>query len=365
MIKKLEIENFQGHKNTTLELGPGMNMITGEGNDIGKTAILRALGWVLANRPLGEGFIRKKQDSPAKVTITTEDVQVCRTKGKGVDSYTIPSDKGFEPLTSFGKNPPSEIVDILNFSDANIQTQHERAFLVLDPPGQVALRIRDATGLDIIDKVVSIIDSKKKEKSAKLKGREADLEETSSKLDVLLEIDLDRLEELVREAQKILKTKEELFGKMNRLRSIISNLKEVEANWIELPDNVDQVLEKGGLISSRRVELDSLHTNLRRIISNLKSVEEKLSLLPSEVDSKIFGIGELERKYNNTCSKVERLADLIEQIEKVDSRLITKQKELKGLEKEHSLLLGQLRCCPSCGQELDEKAKKVLLGDKE
>ena len=53
MLKSLKIRNFESHRNTQLNFHPGVNVIVGE-SDQGKTAILRALEWVLFNRPLGE-----------------------------------------------------------------------------------------------------------------------------------------------------------------------------------------------------------------------------------------------------------------------------------------------------------------------
>ena len=52
MIRKLNIQNIQSHKNTELEFSPGINAIVGSSNN-GKSAILRALYWVRYNRPLG------------------------------------------------------------------------------------------------------------------------------------------------------------------------------------------------------------------------------------------------------------------------------------------------------------------------
>ena len=55
MIKKIQIQNFQSHKETTLKLDPGVNIIVGT-TDSGKTSILRALRWVIWNRPSGDDF---------------------------------------------------------------------------------------------------------------------------------------------------------------------------------------------------------------------------------------------------------------------------------------------------------------------
>ena len=52
MISKIELKNIQSHKDTTIELDPGINIIVGSSNN-GKSTIMRAINWVTYNRPLG------------------------------------------------------------------------------------------------------------------------------------------------------------------------------------------------------------------------------------------------------------------------------------------------------------------------
>ena len=51
-IKKIIIDNFQSHEHTEIEFGPGLNVIVGP-SDYGKSAVVRALRWVLYNEPRG------------------------------------------------------------------------------------------------------------------------------------------------------------------------------------------------------------------------------------------------------------------------------------------------------------------------
>ncbi len=58
-IKRVIIENFQSHKKTIVEFAPNgqLTVVIGP-SDTGKTAIIRALRWVLNNAPQGIDFIR-------------------------------------------------------------------------------------------------------------------------------------------------------------------------------------------------------------------------------------------------------------------------------------------------------------------
>jgi len=71
MIKQLTIKNFQSHKKTKLEFSDGVNIIIGQ-SDSGKTAIIRALNWVVNNKPSGDSF-RSHWGGDTNVEITMED----------------------------------------------------------------------------------------------------------------------------------------------------------------------------------------------------------------------------------------------------------------------------------------------------
>ena len=53
MIQSLHIKNLQSHKDSHLDFCEGVNVIVGP-SDSGKSAILRALRWIVKNRPQGD-----------------------------------------------------------------------------------------------------------------------------------------------------------------------------------------------------------------------------------------------------------------------------------------------------------------------
>ncbi|MCL6636233.1 MAG: ATP-binding protein, partial [Peptococcaceae bacterium] len=55
------MENFQSHRYTELVLAPTMTVLIGE-SDQGKSAVVRALRWLLYNRPQGADFMRVGAD---------------------------------------------------------------------------------------------------------------------------------------------------------------------------------------------------------------------------------------------------------------------------------------------------------------
>jgi DNA repair exonuclease SbcCD ATPase subunit len=75
MIKRIEIKNFQAHKNTEIDFDPGVNVISGA-SDAGKSSIFRALLWVITNRPSGDSIKNWdcKKDDTTEVRIGLSDL---------------------------------------------------------------------------------------------------------------------------------------------------------------------------------------------------------------------------------------------------------------------------------------------------
>ena len=88
MIKKLNILNFQSHKDTSLSFAPGVNVIVGA-SDSGKSAIIRALRWLIWNRPVGDAF-RSHWGGETQVVVVTDELDtITRLKEKSGNYYFI------------------------------------------------------------------------------------------------------------------------------------------------------------------------------------------------------------------------------------------------------------------------------------
>jgi exonuclease SbcC len=58
MIKKIHLENFMAHQDTSIELSPGVTVITGP-NNVGKSAVVEAIRHLVYN-PSPKNIIRHK-----------------------------------------------------------------------------------------------------------------------------------------------------------------------------------------------------------------------------------------------------------------------------------------------------------------
>jgi len=144
MIKQLDIINFQSHKDSSLQFAPGVNVIVGA-TDSGKTAILRALRWLIWNRPSGDSF-RSTWGGHTRATVELDDHHITRHKGD-VNSYLL-DDQTFK---AFGNDVPEPIKDLLNIDDINLQMQLDAPFLISASAGETASYFNRIAHLDQID----------------------------------------------------------------------------------------------------------------------------------------------------------------------------------------------------------------------
>jgi len=88
MINSLHIKNFQSHPDSFFEFSPGMNVFIGD-SDVGKSAIRRALEWLIFNRPISDSF-RSWWEGDTEVTVVTSEGNIItRIKQKSKNIYRL------------------------------------------------------------------------------------------------------------------------------------------------------------------------------------------------------------------------------------------------------------------------------------
>ncbi|MDI6709418.1 MAG: AAA family ATPase [Bacillota bacterium] len=96
-ISCLHVENFQNHRNTRLAFSPGLNVIVGEAEQ-GKSALIRALGWLFFNHPPGADF-RRAGSYWCRVSALLDDGAMVARERHGGDLTYILRLPGQAPLT--------------------------------------------------------------------------------------------------------------------------------------------------------------------------------------------------------------------------------------------------------------------------
>ncbi|MBU5437641.1 AAA family ATPase [Tissierella sp. MSJ-40] len=379
-IKKVILENFQSHKNTTLDLDKHLNVIVGP-SDNGKSAIIRGIKWALYNEPSGDYFIREGEKDCSVTLIFNDGTKIKRYRSKSKNSYYLYDREGKETIfEGFGTTVPQEIIDktgikkILLDSDQsnsiNIGEQLEGPFLLSEKTSTRASAIGRLVGVNIID--VALRDTLRDNRNLSINKKNID-EHINN-----LEEDLKQyeyLDDLIKKAKEIELLRNKVVEKNNKLDKLKSILNDLNDTKKEI-DLIKEYLNK--LIGIREVEIlvkqlstvikkyiyiDSQHNRLNKIIKQkdesfeiikaLKNIDkanvniEKLPLFNNKREKMI----ELQIKFskgNGEISKYKNISNQLSQIENVELKVKDFQNKLNKLEKLNVI------------QEKLEKSKKSI-----
>ena len=401
MLKHLSIQNFQSHKDTDIDFDPKLTVLVGSSNS-GKTAIIRAIRWVLTNRPRGGSFIRNGADS----TVVHLD-DVTREKGrKGGDGrYMI----GGEELTALGGEVPQQVKDLFAMTDTNIADQLSQHYLVLDAPGQIARTVNEAVHLEQAEQAVKSADSETRQAKQDAKATKLAVESAESASKALAWVDKVRLR--MDDVIALDANLERSRGILASIRQLTGELKAVEGqiDAVRLPvgaltsaNGLSDRAEKAIAGRKRRDILDGMvfdiHSANRavsklgrpaglmektfvlatradlagkdrdrrdaivRVLSDLRSIENAIPKWPvrqlaAEAEALVDKASKWQagvRAYNVIYDLQEGLAEL----EKGRKKVADELDDCKWTERD---LMEDLHQCPTCGQELDDTTRKKVL----
>ena len=340
MITKIELKNFQSHKNTVLEFDKGINVICGE-TDNGKSAVIRAIRWVVENSPSGTNLINsrwnKEFKEPLSVRLYTENGYVERirdNKRNGYDLYR--NGEEVQKLDAIGKNNvPKEVTDFLNVSDVNFQYQLDPPYLISKTPGEASKYLNELVHLDCIDNIMSLSDSDKRQLSSEQKIVEQDIkkyEEESKKYDWV-----DKADSLYLRTSKLLELCNEFDSKICELNDSIVDYESYSI--VDVTEHKSLIKEIEDINIPDYTELENslqLYVNLDDKIQDM----DKYKKLVNEIDSIIItDVMELE----NSILQFEELSKDILQCEKDKQELKDRIPNI----------------CPLCGNTLNKEQLDV------
>ena len=344
MIKYITIDNFQSHPRTNLEFHPGVNAIVGP-SDSGKTAILRALRWVVWNRPQGDAF-RSNWGGDTVVVVGADDCDVMRGKSASVNRYSL---DGLE-FKAFGTEVPEEVRKALNLDEVNLQQQLARPFLLDDTPGVVAQHFNRVAHLDTISSSEKLVQRWIREIDSQVKGLTR--QEEQYREDLKQYDGLDELDKRVRELERQQAKQHQHKGEVEVLCRLIIRHQGLQQR-IEKEQAVTAVEGAVGTLLGRYKQLraaSALETELRTKIAHAKRLQVKIQdsqqILPAEnqVESLITRRS-LLREYTDKGAKI---AALISRAKTLMSRIKETISKRVGLEEEFRRHMPDI--CPLCGR---------------
>lgn len=367
MIKSVSIVNVQAQVDSTLEFSQGVNVITGQ-SDNGKTTIVRALEWQRTNRPPGETLRNWDSDPSETMAVETSlseggSVAIAREDGK--TSYLLISPEGEE--TSFKAiktDVPKEVGEALNLSDYNIQSQHDKYFLLQDSPGEVAKTLNELVGLDIIDTAFGNINSKTRSLTSEINTKKAERDNLENTL-----IKYEKLDEVGKLITKIEESQariEEKSSTLNDLKRITLSLTEIRKEKEKLapilsaeshvPDLLERINRLSGL-KQRKDDLVSISESLVALGQDREADNLWLEIEPHHItlSEKLANLAIMKMNKGELESFNRNFTDLGKQKKMYSEQLQTKTDS-------YLALLSKAGICPICGTDMSSKKLESMKG---
>jgi len=333
MINGIEIKNFQSHKHTKIDFTKGVNVFCGE-SDNGKTAIIRAIRWVVENRPLGTDKLNSywnenfKEDMSVKLFLENNQ-WVERIRNKTLNGYRFFNNEKEITLEASGKEVPQVISDMLRFSDVNFQFQMDSPYLISMTSGDASKYLNKIIHLDVIDNTLSVAESDKRNLNAEKKIIEKDIIDYQNKIE-----NLSWLDEANTFQKRIEHYDESIGANKNKIETLKKSIEKYES--CEVLDLTEQ--------NTMIQEIENIKLN---DVSELKK-----SIETYEEYSKKYMNLERHKKYIEKIGslKIYDTSKLQKSIENYEFNLNHKlyaEEEIKNLKNKLPHI------CPLCGHALD------------
>ncbi len=350
MITHLHIENFQSHRDTQIDLGPGTNVIVGM-SDSGKTAIVRALRWVVFNRPSGTSF-RSRWGGDTRVTITLySGVIVSRVRTSTKNHYELRRGRRLEVLEAVGKDVPEPVAEALNLPELCWQWQLDPPFMLSESSSDVARILNEVVNLGDIDLSLQNI-------NRTIRSTQTDLEHANGRL-FSLEEEKKSLPDMVKLAGLVerVRASDEVVGNhQDRKRGLYTALESIQSwqkaldRWSgleELRGKVDRVLQINADIqglATRRTRIDQLLQEVGRARQLMSGPDLK------PVAKKVTEIEELSTRVSNLRERFYRLKDMASAIAQHRQRMEDSETDLESSVERWNREAP--KTCPQCGSPL-------------
>lgn len=355
MIQKIEIENFQSHKHTVVDLTNGVNIVVGS-SDSGKTAIIRALRWAVWNRPLGDSF-RSHWGGDTSVVLTTDTHVVERFEGKH-DHYKLwPLNEDGEKgdvleFKAFGTEPPEEILDALNLSELNVQNQMDGPFLISNNPGEVSRHFNKIANIDKIDSALKAVESWVRRINQDIRSTKENIERYENTLDEFeyldkMEMDVEVLEEMNSQHKA-------LANKASQLNNLVDSIEKTEeeiedkSELLPLEGQVNNLVSLYAEKNDGRKEFKELKNLCLSIVDCQKQIKDHAALLNAE--ETVESVLDLYSKKAEAGKQYKQLNRILEAGQDIENKVSILQGKLGDLENEWHENMPDI--CPLCQQEV-------------
>jgi len=343
MLNKLLLKNFKVHKKLKILFDPHITTIVGT-NYRGKSSILRAIKWVIFNKPNKNSVINwDAKNQTAKVKLYVNNIPIIRVKNRTDKNYYKFNNQIFK---SFGTELPEVIKQQLNINYINFQGQHDLPFWFGETSGEVSRQLNNIVNLNIIDKTLSNIESKKRKINESIEiteERKAAARELKKSLEYVKDIDID-LKKI-----EVLKEKKECIERdIDKLKNYLDSLSyniSIRDKYIKYASDIKKILNKF-----------EKYEKLCDTINKLSIIINKINSVKQTVYKKLPSFSSLENLYKNISNNtilIEKYKIILSNIHNCIKNIKYLENELKTIEELFKKKIGST--CPICLRPFQEK----------
>lgn len=379
-IRKLIMENFQSHEYTEIDFSEGLNVIVGP-SDQGKSAILRAIKWVLYNEPRGSDFIKHGATYSRVSLELSSGKKIIRERSPSKNRYSLVDENGdVQVFEGFGNDIPREIINahgipkvILDTdigASLNIGEQLEGPFLLAQTGAVRAKALGRLTGIHVIDKAIRdcVADLRRESQNGeRIKG---EIEELGRSIEAYSAIE--RLKDEISSAEKNISQLEALGSLLEKCRRISGRYAEI-TDGIAKEEEVVKRLEQLHISEARLAEVRGMIDALKI----RKSIRDKVRTNCSEIarmenDAKraatiVAGSERIYERLDVAMKRVRKLKQLKDDRDAVEKSINEGKNYLSNLAKEIDLqvdnisrVMREAKKCPLCMNEIgDETIERI------
>lgn len=308
-ITELEIINFHSHEHTIVDFSKNLNVILGESRQ-GKTSILRAIRWVLENKPTGKSIIRHGANYCTVKMKLANGTIIIREIGDKINGYKIimPNGDVHEGNTKLvgtvqglcGFN--NMIIDSKLSMPINFMRQGTGWYLIGDNVTSTdRARILGAIqNTNSADAIVKDLDKENTQHSTIIKNNNKQIDVTFDEIEkVSKEKQLLEKTRLIVEKKLLVKNIENYielkkdFDEKNRIADVLKNgfdeLKIINAfNKIEKHiKSIDEIFDNSNIYKDETLKMVSIEDKLK-ILEKISDAEERVITLKQKVEKYDF-----------------------------------------------------------------------------
>lgn len=342
MIKSIKLNNFQSHISSFIFFDEHITAIIGN-SDSGKSSIIRALKWVIDNRPSGDDFIRYNSDD-CIVEVDINNHIIKRIKSKNINQYILDN----KIFTGFGLSVPDEIRDIFNFSEFNFQFQFDPPFLISNSASDVSRFLNKCINFEKIDLSLTNIESMKRDCKREMKYIQDEYDLKKEKCDSLQWVyNAENTFNIIENRYILLEKNRYTFNSVHSLylqqKKVISELQFLS---FFKKDTFSIIVDKNDKVREKRMK----YKTLIELVQKIKEIRNKLNILPNIDQESVTSIfKKIEYLYKKSVHYTE-LTHLIKKYKNTQTHIKNYNEDFKRVSDEFKSIPNNI--CPVCGKGL-------------